>query len=424
MNTINSIPQSKMAQILGTPNDGDFDQVAKLATGVLNVPFVLISLNDFDKTNSDSSAHLNGNSNGTESRKTISVSSPAYLPKELFRQHPDEIKKALAESDDLNFYATAPLVSESGEHLGSLYAFDRDSKLWGNVHWEILEVIAGIIIGQLEVKLAAQQVIQAQQDMALMMTHDIRGAVCNIPVLVKMIRDENENPEKQKALGNMIVKAAENGLQTVDQFYANSRIFSREEPTEKSEFNFSDLTRKTANAHRPFAAQKHLHINMLIEPNIRMKGCEKSMSKLIDNLLSNAIKYSFEEQTVDVILVKSKDFIILEVRDEGVGMSRSDINNAFKRFGTLSAKPTNGEDSTGLGLWIIHEIARQHHGKVTLKSRGKDKGTAFTVMLPKVQDQKKLQQSMLKNGHRSQSNGYNKNGFRFPKEQFNSHISN
>ncbi len=419
----NSIASSRLNDILNAPQEGEFDNIARLAAEVLNVPFVLISLVHTGKQKTKTLANLNGAnhfaaSDMTESNVSVSVSSRAYLTEDLIHKHPDVIKEALADNDELDFRATAPLVTESGDHLGTLYAFDRDGRLWGNVHWEILDVIAGIIVGQLEVKLAAQSIIRAQQEMAYVMSHDIRGAVCNIPVLVKMIRDENGDPEKQKALGNMIIKASEKSLQTVDQFYANSQIVSAAN-SEKSEMNFSEVTRKTITAHRPLAARKQITINMLIEPNIHLTGSKKNIIKLLDNLLSNAIKYSLDGQIIDVILVKSKDFIILEVRDEGVGMSRSDINNAFTRFDTFSSKSGEGDNIAGLGLWVVNEIAREHEGKVTLKSRGKGKGTTFTVMLPNVPESQNNRTSKKPLTRRILSGEYAKNGVQVSNKHIN-----
>lgn len=381
-NIQNGVKDSTIKKVFNAPVDGEFDNLARLASNVLNVPFVLISLSCGGAKAANAYPFNTTQNENPEPEVAISVSSNAFLPEDLVRKHPDVIKSALSESDDLNFYATAPLMTAKGNHLGTLYAFDHNSDLWGNVHWEILDNIASIITGQLEVKIAAQEIIRSQQDMAYRMSHDFRGAVCNIPVLVKMIRDENKDPEKQKALGNMIVKAAEKGLGAVEKFYAHSRTQADTVSAEKTQLNLSDLTRKAASAHRPIAARKRLQINMLIEPNIQIPGNTKNLNKLLDNLLGNAIKFSFPDQTVDVILVKSKAYILLEVRDEGIGMSKSEIADAMQKVESLSDRNEEKEDGTGLGLWMVNEIAHEHEGKISIKSRGKNKGTTVTVMLP------------------------------------------
>ncbi len=115
-----------------------------------------------------------------------------------------------------------------------------------------------------------------------------------------------------------------------------------------------------------------------------MNGDRTRLSELIDNLLSNAIKYSPKGNDIRVSLEITDERLILKVKDEGQGMTAEDMNNAFKRFNKLSATPTGDEVSTGLGLWIVKEIAERHRGKASVQSEGKDKGATFTVELPVV----------------------------------------
>ena len=73
---------------------------------------------------------------------------------------------------------------------------------------------------------------------------------------------------------------------------------------------------------------------------------------------------------------------IIRVADEGAGLSPEDLGRRFGRFQRLSAKPTAGESSTGLGLSIVKRIIDMHGGQVTAESGGPGQGSTFTVMLP------------------------------------------
>ena len=70
--------------------------------------------------------------------------------------------------------------------------------------------------------------------------------------------------------------------------------------------------------------------------------------------------------------------------DEGAGLSPEDLGRLFGRFQRLSAKPTGGESSTGLGLSIVKRIVDMHGGKVTANSAGAGEGSTFTISLPAV----------------------------------------
>lgn len=76
------------------------------------------------------------------------------------------------------------------------------------------------------------------------------------------------------------------------------------------------------------------------------------------------------------------DNTFIAVTDEGAGLSPEDLGRLFGRFQRLSAKPTAGESSTGLGLSIVKRIVDMHGGEVTAKSDGPGSGSTFTITLP------------------------------------------
>jgi signal transduction histidine kinase len=83
-----------------------------------------------------------------------------------------------------------------------------------------------------------------------------------------------------------------------------------------------------------------------------------------------------------VAIERQPSAIQLEVRDKGQGLSVEDATRVFGRFQRLSAKPTGGEESTGLGLYIVRAIAERHGGSVTADSAGRGKGARLSLVLP------------------------------------------
>jgi signal transduction histidine kinase len=106
------------------------------------------------------------------------------------------------------------------------------------------------------------------------------------------------------------------------------------------------------------------------------------MREAIDNLISNAIKYSPIGGKINVVVSQEHNNTIIRIADEGAGLSPEDLGRLFGRFQRLSAKPTAGESSTGLGLSIVKRIIDMHGGKVTADSGGPGQGSTFTVTLP------------------------------------------
>jgi len=106
------------------------------------------------------------------------------------------------------------------------------------------------------------------------------------------------------------------------------------------------------------------------------------MREAIDNLVSNAIKYSPIGGKITVLVMHEGKNTVIRIADEGAGLSPEDLGRLFGRFQRLSAKPTAGESSTGLGLSIVKRIIDMHGGQVTADSAGPGQGSTFTVTLP------------------------------------------
>jgi signal transduction histidine kinase len=105
--------------------------------------------------------------------------------------------------------------------------------------------------------------------------------------------------------------------------------------------------------------------------------------EVVDNLLSNAIKYTRPGGRVDVAFLVEAESIVMQVQDNGLGLDEKDLQEIFRSFKKLSARPTGGETSTGLGLLIVKKIIDKHNGTINVESR-KGVGSAFRVSLPRL----------------------------------------
>jgi signal transduction histidine kinase len=130
-------------------------------------------------------------------------------------------------------------------------------------------------------------------------------------------------------------------------------------------------------------AEKKKQSIQLNAPARQMWNCDPDrLREAIDNLLSNAIKYSPVGGHIELTMSVTDEHIVVAVADEGAGLSEEDISRLFGRFQRLSARPTGGESSTGLGLSIVKRIVELHGGRVGAQSNGPGRGATFTVRLP------------------------------------------
>jgi signal transduction histidine kinase len=142
------------------------------------------------------------------------------------------------------------------------------------------------------------------------------------------------------------------------------------------------LVAEVADANQPLATNKQQAITVSAPPNLVTMCDSDRMREAIDNLVSNAIKYSPIGGKIAVLVNREQNKTIVRIADQGAGLSPEDLGRLFGRFQRLSAKPTAGESSTGLGLSIVKRIIDMHGGQVTADSGGPGKGSTFTVVLP------------------------------------------
>jgi signal transduction histidine kinase len=101
------------------------------------------------------------------------------------------------------------------------------------------------------------------------------------------------------------------------------------------------------------------------------------MDAVLDNLLSNAIKFAPLGSTVHVSVHENPPAI--SVGDAGPGIPLEEQNELFKKHPRISTRPTGGEESLGVGLYLAQRMARRIHGEISYRRRSDDGGSVFTV---------------------------------------------
>jgi signal transduction histidine kinase len=150
----------------------------------------------------------------------------------------------------------------------------------------------------------------------------------------------------------------------------------------REQVDVAALVGEVAEANRPSADNKQQHLAVSAEPGFMTLCDADRMREAIDNLISNAIKYSPIGGRIAIGVTQDEGTTSIRIADQGAGLSPEDLGRLFGRFQRLSAKPTAGESSTGLGLSIVKRIVDMHGGSVTADSKGPGEGAIFTITLP------------------------------------------
>src|SRR3954471_17404176 len=168
----------------------------------------------------------------------------------------------------------------------------------------------------------------------------------------------------------------------VDHLISDAMADAFDIPIRREPIDIASLVNEVADANQPLAVNKQQAI-AVSAPTDHITMCDSDrMREAIDNLVSNAIKYSPIGGSITLLVSHDDGSTVIRVSDQGAGLSPEDLGRLFGRFQRLSAKPTAGESSTGLGLSIVKRIIDMHGGKVIADSAGPGQGSTFAIVLP------------------------------------------
>lgn len=154
----------------------------------------------------------------------------------------------------------------------------------------------------------------------------------------------------------------------------------------KEIIDLSAYGERVANEYAEALCRKNLHLALHHPGPIPVIMDRDALLQILDNLVSNAIKYSPPGKQIDLALAIQGNYALIQVRDEGPGISPDEQEKLFRKFAKLSARPTAGEHSTGLGLYIVKKLVESCAGQIRCESR-LGEGTCFMVSLPLAGDQ-------------------------------------
>lgn len=240
------------------------------------------------------------------------------------------------------------------------------------------------LITQLELKNdELKEVNELKNKFLGMASHDMRNYLSAIKGYSQILQeDKNELPEETKdQFLDFIYKSSENMLKLVNDLLDVSVIESGKLQLDIQPESFENLINHHIMINQFFADKKNIRIQSDLAnlPNCKIDA--NKMGQVIDNLISNAIKFSESGTTVYISLEQRGDKLVFSVKDEGPGISDEDQARLFQHFQKLSARPTAGESSSGLGLAISKKMIQAHEGQLNVTSQ-MGSGATFWFEIP------------------------------------------
>jgi signal transduction histidine kinase len=231
---------------------------------------------------------------------------------------------------------------------------------------------------------------RAKSELLAIASHDLKNPLSAIAgmsgLMLQMKRVEAHRPETKDEIETLesIHASAQHMSEIVRGLLVTEGIEQGGLPFQPAQTNIGPLCADIIRFNAPAASRKAIAVRAEIAPGLLASADPKLLREAFDNYVSNAIKYSPKGSTIliSLCIVPETDEIEFAVTDHGLGLTAADQLRAFGKFQKLSARPTGGETSTGLGLSIVKRVAELHHGRVGCDSEP-GKGARFWLRIPR-----------------------------------------
>lgn len=228
-----------------------------------------------------------------------------------------------------------------------------------------------------------RQLDAEKDDFLAIAAHDLKSPLGGIQRACEIIADPQTDSEFARDLATDVVQSAGRMFHLITRLLDLHRLGQLSEPLMPC--NISELAHSIYTEALPRAGSKRIELELdLPESPVRALADPLRVSQIIDNLLSNALKFSPSGRWVRLAVAMEGGAPVISVADQGPGIAAEDRAKMFRKFARLSARPTGGEHSSGLGLAIVHAQVEALGGSIVCESEP-GQGTRFIVRLRPVE---------------------------------------
>ncbi len=212
-------------------------------------------------------------------------------------------------------------------------------------------------------------------------SHELRTPLTALRGELEATAQHPQLPREARETIGSALEETERLSKIVQGLLSVSRLDAGEAEMERVPLDLSELAASTADQMRLLAEDKNISLICNSTEPVLVEGDRARLKQVVVNLLDNAINYTASGGRVRLVVRTASDRAILEVEDNGVGISKDALPHIFERFYRVDKARSRQMGGAGLGLSIVHAICTAHGGEVLVDS-SEGRGSRFTIRLP------------------------------------------
>ena len=379
--------------VLDTAPESDFDDIAVLASQLCRTPAAAVSLIAADRQWMKARVGLDTCEMAREHSfcahamrgdEVMQVPDARLDPR--FRDNPLVIR-----SPHVRFYAGAPLVTASGQALGSLCVVDWEPRLLTPGECQGLRTLARHVMAQLELRRYARGLDAANErlrdadrikdEFLARVTHELRTPLTSINGYLEALSDPDLRPATGAEFLERIRRNSDRLVRLVDDMLLAAQAGTGALALDRGVVDVAELARAAADRNSHLAGSRGLRLTAEAPVPVLVDADRPRLVQVLERLILNAVKFTARGSITVRAEVRGDDAVV-EVRDTGIGISHEDQDRVlapFRRSATAERAEVQG---AGLGLSIVKAIVDSHGGAVAIDSEP-GLGAAIVVTLPR-----------------------------------------
>lgn len=387
------LKELKEISILDTLPEKEYDDITLLASVICEVPISLISLTDTDRQWFKSKVGFDDRQIPNE----YSFCAHAILEPHKTLEIPDarldhrfSSNPYVTKNPGIVFYAGVPLVSGSGNVLGTLCVMDNVERKLSAAQKTALEALArqvvhlfGVRKRELQLEKTKKSLTERMNDLEKFVhvaAHDLKSPLANITLLGQILQMEHSDhlDDKAREIIRMMRETSDALRGMIEGMLSHTKA-DKIEADKDNPVLFGDIMTETAKL-----------LPVQVRSNVRVIAGEKEMRTnkevmiiILLNLITNGFKYNRNDKPqIEVEHNTSETADIISVRDNGIGIPEKDKTRVFDLFETGNQYDRMGQKGTGIGLSTVKSLVEKMSGKITLSDRPGG-GTEVVMEFPK-----------------------------------------
>jgi len=221
---------------------------------------------------------------------------------------------------------------------------------------------------------------QLKSDFVANVSHELRTPLQSIKMGLETLENNEKikNDDELKNLFPIMLSQSERMENLIRDLLSLSKIELQEHIRPTHEIDLNDVINYVIETQKDLIKRKNIRINFSQIDDFKIIGDKDKLIEIFTNLIDNAVKYSNENTDINIIPNKDKNFNVVKIIDQGIGIPKQYIYRVTERFFTVDPSKSRSVGGTGLGLAIVKHLVSQHRGFMEISSEI-NKGTTVEV---------------------------------------------